>query len=374
MSSQFVNKSRPATTALCMILLFAVSCHEDSVGPSANGTERHPVLSVDNYRNLVLKLRDYNLLQISHVEGLDLQSSSVQAIGIGMKDSTGYQQLRYVPSVYDSTARAYGIHFDFVVRMPQRLTQVTTTIRYYIDHTSFVDVDTTLQLYAYPYALARVFLENPAATLHTVVQDFSRVGDMLYFHPAGAAGLFEYDLTSGRVKMLFSYGSGDHIAADSSFVFCELGRVIARFNIQHSAVDTQFIVSHTITGLATYGGDLYVGLRDVAAQTSYVKVMSRDGATRDSIPYPKTFGYYMAITDSILYSTEMRTPPADEISRFDLRTREFLPNVASPAQDCEGIDIFGQDLYYGDYQKEFIGVVPLGTLTEVGLLGKGAAQ
>jgi hypothetical protein len=372
MSSQFVSKSFPATAALCLILLFVVSCHEDSTGPSANGTESHPVLIADNYRNLVLKLRDYNVLQISHVAGLDLQSNSIQAIGIGMKDSNGYEQLRHVPSSYDSAARNYGIHFDFVVRMPQRLTQVTTTVRYYFGRTSFVDVDTTFQLYAYPYALARVFLENPIP--YGTVQDFSRVGDRLYVHPGGAAGLFEYDLASGKVKMLFSYGSGDHIAADSSFVFCELGRVIARFNIKQSAVDTQFTVSRTITGLATYGGALYVRLEDATARIPYVKVMSYEGATLDSIPYPKTMGYYMTIADSILYSTEMRTPPTDEISRFDLRTRSFLPNVASPAQDCEGIDIFGQEFYYGDYQKDFIGVVPLGALTEVGFLGKRGTQ
>jgi hypothetical protein len=74
----------------------------------------------------------------------------------------------------------------------------------------------------------------------------------------------------------------------------------------------------------------------------------------------------MAIADSILYSTEYATPPSEEIGRFDLRTRSFLANVASPAQVCEGIDVFGQDFYYIDYQKRFIGVVPLGVLTEVG--------
>jgi hypothetical protein len=293
-----------------------------------------------------------------------------------MRDSTGYHQLRYVPSSYDSAAVSFGIHFDFVVGMPERLAQVTTTVRYYLGHTLYSDVDTTVQLFTYPYASARIFLMDPLVE-QGYVQDFCRLGEKVYFHPFGPCGLFEYDLISGQVNELFSYSSGDHIAADSSFVFCDVASAIARYNIRGKAVDLQLYVSTPITGLAICDGCLYVRFREWNTESAYIKKMSYELVTLDSITYPPStnwntlyYSYYMAIADSVVYCTEYATPPSDEISRFDLRTRTFRPNLASPAQHCEGIDVFGQDFYYYDYQKKFIGVVPLGALTEVGFLQK----
>ena len=91
-----------------------------------------------------------------------------------------------------------------------------------------------------------------------------------------------------------------------------------------------------------------------------------DGIQVDSIAYPHEDSYFMAAADSIIYRKYYLYDPDDiQISRFDLRSRSYLPNVLSPAKELKGMDIYNDTLYYCDFGKDFVGRIPIDDLIPV---------
>jgi len=76
----------------------------------------------------------------------------------------------------------------------------------------------------------------------------------------------------------------------------------------------------------------------------------------ESIPYSESL-QYLTIKYSIAYSNDFH-----EITRYDLKTYNYLNPVKLPTSDCEAIKIFGDKMYFTDYAKKIIGYVNLSNL------------
>ena len=214
-------------------------------------------------------------------------------------------------------------------------------------------------MYKYPYASAEIFVTNAISPNTCCFQDVDRIGNRLFFHPTASQGLFVYDLSTGQTTELLFYGGGDAIAADSPFVFCDImHHGISRFNIVTNSVDLQFTLlsGSAIAGLETYQGFLFV-----LTLPSQLNKFSYDGVLLDSIPYPEST-YFLTIHDSVCYSLRWQSA-GDHLTRFDLRTQQSLPDLPAPAWGGEGIKIYENSLYYCDWFKRFLGVIPLDSIT-----------
>jgi hypothetical protein len=354
--------------ALPFIILSAtllLGCKDESAGP-ITGIDRRPLLSERNMGNVVVSYPAFDVIRITNAAGSVLRSPDVVAVGIGSA-RTGYSQLGSFSSTYDAAFGTYVINFDFSVRIDSTLTRLPLVLRYYLAGGGYEDAVATASLFRYPYPSAEVLASGsivPVPGIH--IQDIAMRGNRLYFHPYAALGLYAYDIGSVGSTMLLPYSAGDHIAVDSIFVFCDAGARILRFNTLSNAVDRTFspVPSGRIAGLDVFNGFLYV-----MTGSQWVNRYTLDGEPVDSLPFPRQT-YYMTIADSIIYSVQAgdQTNPGapDEIVRFDLRTRQFLANLAAPCRSLSGIKISNQQFYYCDWFRNIVGVVPVAALKEAG--------
>jgi hypothetical protein len=227
------------------------------------------------------------------------------------------------------------------------------------------DVDTLVSLHKYPYESSIVFLTSSIIdSLHgpSHFQDIDILGPKVFFHPLGPWGLFSFDERSHRVTELLPYGGGDHIAADSIFVFCDIGHTqIQRFNLVTNSVDLRFSREFSpppdrgLAGLDVYNNQLYVLTRD-----STLRVFDFEGALLDSMRCNS--GFYITVHDSVIYGVRHKTGNVNTLTRFDLRTRRLLTELLAPSRSCDGIKVANGQLYYCDYYKRMVGVLPIAKL------------
>ena len=319
------------------------------------------------------------MVHIAHALGNELRNSAIVGVGVGVR-TTGYHEIQFYPAVYDASFLTFVIHFDFTVRVDSTLIQPTITLRYYKADSSHVDVDTTVSLFTFPYASASVVATSsniPGQRNHFL--DADREGDLLYLlttRELGEQGLYVYDLVHGTADLLFNYGTGYHIAADSIYVFCEMSQNrIQRYNTITHTVDLEFPSFapsgySNIWGLDTFEGLVYVLSRSqLWWHQFWIKKFTMGGVLLDSVSYD-VWGYSMTIHDSIVYCLNVSLSPRDPriphpIHRFDLRTMQFLSDVISPARSLLSIKIVDGWLYYCDEYKNVVGALPVSDLLTV---------
>ena len=345
--------------SFCILIVFTFSCKRTPTSPS----DAFPPFTSAQFHNVVLSVVDYDVVHITHAEAVDFRSTNIARIALGAKDSTTFTPLLSVPSTYDANANDFILHFDYTVALDSAKTEAPLTIRYYSPDSSYSDVDTVVDLLHYPYASAQVFATNSIFPQLGVFQDIDRVGDIFYFHGYGPDGLNKYDLTTRQSALLYPYPSGDHIAADSSYVYCDVGHDhIDRYNVLTGAIDRSFLsfAPNWLNGLALYQQQLFV-LEGMSNDALTLKIFNLDGSVADTVPFPAP-SYYMTVYDSVVYGVNLWTEGPNEITRFDLRTRSFLPNLLSPAKSCDGIKVFGDQIYFCNFWKDFVGVMPIADL------------
>lgn len=346
---------------LLSISIVLVTCEKNPTSPNDSG-----YLVASQYHNLNFQLVNYNLVQVTQQSGNTFKSRNIAAIGVGTKDSSIYHELGFARSQYDQSSGSYLITFDITVHLDSTEIDAPMTVRYYFADSTFDDVDTSVALYKYPYTSSQVVVGD--SVLRSVspwidqFQDVARLGNKLYLHPFAAQGLFEYDLTSHSIRSLLDYGAGDHLAADSVFVFCDVNHnSIRRYNILKDSVDLVFwpfpqSYSYGFSGMTTYNHKLYVSFYNVPA----LYTLTYGGTILDSLP-PPNMGYYMTIYQDILYSVG---PSDGQLSRFDLNAGTSLPPLKSPGLEMGGIKLYKDQLYYCDFFKGLVGVMPISDLRQ----------
>ncbi len=345
----------------CALLLSACKKDETPVGVPPDS---RPLITAQDFGKLVLAMTDYDVVRVTHQLGRELRSRNVVRIGVGTKDSTGYKPLLVDSTRYDAGAQAYIVRFDYSVSMDSSKRVASLTVRYYLSDSTFTDADTSVVLYKYPYPSAEVYIEYPTVYPYyyqLLLQDIAQTDSLFFFHPLGPEGLYEYNPATGRSRELVPYSAGDHIAAHSSLVFYEdRNRGVGRLDMR-TLRDTILFSPYTyprIIGMDVFGGFLYLW---VGFGNTTLKKYKLHGVLLDSLEIPASNCYYMTIHDSIVYTVNYGIRP-ERLSRFSLRTRSFLPDVLAPAKDTDGIKAFRDQLYFTDYNKRHVGVMPIADL------------
>jgi hypothetical protein len=87
---------------------------------------------------------------------------------------------------------------------------------------------------------------------------------------------------------------------------------------------------------------------------NYLAVFDYKGFLETTLNYPRET-HFLGISDGIAYSHDYH----DVLSCFDLTTGLFLDDKKLPTDEPEGIRIYNGNLYYADFYKRVIGMVPL---------------
>lgn len=339
---------------LVLPLVMLLSC-DTGVPPSSSSGRK---IERADFSRITIRLVDYNKVEVSHQLGSDLYSNELVAVSIGIKDTSSYVELARSSSIFDTKAGVYRLSFSLIAKMDSSKLNVPLTTRYLLSDSSSIDIDTSVVLYTYPYASSQVLVTYLIGA-HGYFQDFDRIGNKLFFHPTGPEGLFEYDLSTAQLRQLFLYIGGDHMAADSNFVFCESGVFLYRYNLISDSVDlrAQVLPSRT-SGIDTHNGYLYVvaGYPPVS-----IRRYSYDGVFLDSTTFSIPEGvYYFTIDNNTAYMTVISEPT--RLMRYNLQTNTLLTDVMGPGYDLLGIKVYQGMLYFSDLNKFFIGYVPISDL------------
>ncbi len=329
-------------------LFFLVAC-DQGVAPSGS------VPSTIKVHDIKIELVYYDSVRVTHSSGPLLKSRDYQKVGLGILDTSGYRELYQSQSSYDPSLDVYSFGLDFAFRLDKTKVETPIVVRYYRPDSGFTDVDTTVLQYKYPYANTQVFLSASIvpSTHDEHFQDIALIGDKFYFHPIGSLGLYEYNLSTKVTRTLAQYGSGDHLAADSIYIFFDINNnSIRRYNLLTDTLDLTIVTySHpnryaNIVGLETYQGFLY------CIEGGFLHKYSYDGAVADSVAFSGS-AYHLAINNGIIYTANF------PLRRIDLATMAALPPVQTPCSNMEGIKIYGSKLYFCDFNKRIVCTVPL---------------
>lgn len=349
---------------LSILTFLSFSC-ENSTNPPSK--ENHfPQLDTSNYGDIILTFVDYDIIQITHQLGLDLESEKVSQIEIGKKKNDIFYEIAVFPFLYNSETEIYQIRFKLTVALDQEAVWFPLTIRY-VEDKSYTDVDTLIGLFKYPYTSTSVF-SDLLDLGYRDLQDVARNDSLLFFHGWNSDGLHEYNLINKEVSHFLFYYGGSHITANSKYVFCDINHeTIVRFNLVTNVPDItfpEFSNINNIMGIAVNDSQLLALICSNGLSSNYLKKLTFDGIAIDSVSYGKDT-YFMAVKDSIIYSKDYVDIGDYQISRFNMKTGNFLPNLKSPAKDIGGMEIYNDTLYYCDEWKRIVGMVPVVDLIPV---------
>lgn len=342
------------TTVLSILLLVVLfSCEQYPPEPQ-------PVVPPkDVLRKIELKQIDYNVLQIQNTDELILSSQSVTRIGAGISVNAEYKELTTTQPAYVKSGGNHELQFKFTMPLDSTKAMMPFVLRYYFSNGEHADIEQNLPTFKYPFASALPYVYFSVHSGYIPhFQDIDRIGNTLFYHPLGSEGLYSYDLTTRQSKQVLMYGAGDHIACAPNFVFYDLDHeTVRRYNLTTQTTDLVFEYfkdrQTDLYGMAASEGVLYV-LAYKGGSRSILR-FDYDGKLLETIPFPRTT-YYLAAHDGILYSNDYTDK---RLVRFNVRTKTFLPSLPIISRLGDGIKVFGNQLYFTDYEKKFVGIVAL---------------
>lgn len=342
---------------LGIVLLFA-SCEKNPAEVDEQ-LIRLPILGAGEYQNIDVQLVGYNTVRVTHKAGPVLRSRDICRIDIGTTVNNQFIRWKTYPSSIDSTSHVYLIHFNFKVKMSRDEIVQILTLRYIKTDSSFVGVETPVPLYKYPYASAQVILKQDDFNIG-IFWNIAVNDDFIFNRPLWVDGcLFTYNLHNHALEIMTD-NTFQYLAANSHYVFYPEMRmnqriILHRFNLITGKNDlTKVLNSNIVQGIAADENYVYVLI------VRSLKKYTTNFVLQDSIPLDYEYINFMSIKDSVVYFKDGQyccDPNGEQLRRFDLTSRTWLPNVWSPAQRTEGFDIYKDGFYYVDLNKEFLGVI-----------------
>ncbi|MBI3587036.1 MAG: hypothetical protein HY088_07905 [Ignavibacteriales bacterium] len=328
-------------------------------------TEPEPLIPPkDVLRNIQLKQIDYNVVQIQSTDELILSSQSVKHIGAGIDVGGDYKELTSTDPTYTKLSSRYSLKFNFTMPLDSTKTMIPFILRYYFTNGEHADIEQDLPTFKYPFTSAVPYVYNSILINNNpFFQDVDRIENTLFYHPLGADGLYSYDLITKQTKRLVMYGAGDHIACAASFVFYDDDhRTVKRYNLSTQTTDLVIPyfkdLQNDLNGMAAADGMLYVLVKKRGINS--ILKFDYEGNLLGTIPFPRS-SYYLAAHNGILYSLDYAEK---RLVRFNVQTKTFLPSKPMAAPLGDGIKIYGNQLYFVDYYKRFVGIVALSEIED----------
>lgn len=305
---------------------------------------------------------DYDSLQIESQNLIKCDEQNVENIALYFEEEGSYVLQDSISPTYLEDDDYYYLNFQFNKKITKSIIDLNYRIQFQMTDETVREIDSTHLMLKYPYQNSTVHLTaDDVFSEYTIFfQDIDFKEDVLYFHPAGPLGLYEYVISSQQTSEMYSYCGGDYIAQDSNYVFIDISRIsLYRYNTETNSIDLDINLSNInydqIAGIECWQNNLYVLFH--YSSGNFLAKFDYQGNFISSIPYSRNT-YFLTIDAGIAYSHNYQTT----LSRFDINSGLFLSDKLMPASGGEGIRIYGGNFYYVDWDKRLIGVFPLSDL------------
>ena len=349
------------------------------------GKPTQPILpdvttTIADLSNFQTILADYDSVVFKSNDNLLLKNKDVKEILLGIKDNYIFEPLQTIVPVFSEVNNKYRLEFEIYDKVDYKTYLKRYALRFIMTDESYIEIDTPVHFYKYPYENAQIFIpHNEVDSFIWFIDDFDIVGNTMYYHPTSAYGLFKYNLkTKKSSEQLYSYGSGEYIAANEDFVFCEEGgMLISKYNISTGSVESQLSLRFDspeiipeienselfIGGLTIYDNYLYIVFNrwDESGAILAKFDFNFNLIEHDELGIDASRIYYSSAYGDVFFLIEWSTR---KILRYDLTSKSFLENKLFPASSVTGLDVHNGRLFYGSSGQNTIFSIPLSDLMD----------
>jgi len=387
-----------------LIVLLLISCN-NSTEP-IQGDVVTTKVDLSNFQTIIA---DHDSVVFINNDDLLLKKKDVKEITIGKNDGGVFSEINYneapdkinshrkntkqnrvkistgtmvIEPSYTEVDDKFRLEFEIPIKVDNTIIIENFIVRFILTDDTYIDIESTVQFYKYPYDNAEIFFPytlGQNGDLIDIVQDFDIVGNILYYHPYAANGLYSFDMTTSQNKELFYYAGGDHITTADNYIFLDDSHwSIKRYNLSLDSVDMVFDMQQVeychdqdqnpyctnllIYGMAAGNGVVYALLFDIE-KNLYLSQFDYDGNHLGSVTWDKQYPYNLEYYDGVLYSYQYFFGE-DLILRFDLNSMSFLESKRLPSLSPDGISIVNGRFYYADYWRKAVFSIPLSDLID----------
>ena len=346
-----------------MFLIVIMSCKKITTDTN-NEVITQDIINFANTLNISIAY--YDSINIETNESFLFNSKDVSKIEIGSKSTNQFQVFSSIEPRYVSNENSVSLFLSEGVKVDPKLTDLELTIRLHAKNNQYYDLDTLIHMYKYPYPSTEIYLtyeeifrEDPWGDL---VQDFDFIDSILFVHARGPHGIISINSETLEYNVVLPIENAppawSYLTCTQNFIFYEnTGLVLWRLNLEKDSSDLQIDLSNLtyehIHGLDYNENILYVFMETDNLLSNHLSKFDMNGNFLGSISYPK-LTFHMAIADNIVYAIASL-----RLSRFDISSNNFLEDVMLPSIYWDGIRIHEDYFYFADYNRQFIGRVPM---------------
>ncbi len=330
-----------------------------------------PSASILN-NNIVITQFNYDSVLVQNSPNFSLHSPKILRVQVGNVEKGRFVVKSDTIVTYQKMGNRYYPEFKCKIGFDLQTLIVKLQVRFLFNDNSFNDLDTVITLCNYPYPSAEVvyryedFMDENI--LFAGVQDFDLKGSLLFFHPFGGYGAYQFDLAKKSLKYIYRSFGGDYLALDENgrYLFIDdTHQLVVRYNVQQS--QDSAVVIHSF--LEKWLKNKQFDIRGMEASDTYLYVlygntiyqMDFQGTIIDSLPYFERHTYSFAYADGMLFSID-----DDSILAYNIQERRFTDAYPAPIKYVTSIKIDNGYLYFTYFKKEFIGRVPLEDVLKAG--------
>jgi hypothetical protein len=218
-------------------ILFNFFCSEKVTGPA-------PVqksLSKSLKELINIRLEDYDSLTVENIPDATLKEMLIDSIQIGCKITGNFVTEKSRIPEYVKSGDQYSIYFSFPVNVYEDFVRVYHfTTRWWLRDTTFIDIDTLVSMYKFPYADTEIFSRLYELTGQDIY-NFLILDNAIYF-TSSARGISAFYPQSGdQFKLPGSIG-GRYLAGNNDYLFtCGWGGPVRRYNLSADSVDAEWL-------------------------------------------------------------------------------------------------------------------------------------
>jgi len=210
-----------------------------------------------------ISMTAYDSMLITSRSGTRFNTKLFSRIELGEKDMGGFDAREQVTPVYRKTQGGYEFSFSIPHKILNKsLREYFFSLRFFLERDNFVDLDTLVLTYKYPYSSTQIFIDNLDAFHDDLylswVQDFVLIGRKFYSYCLGSTVVSEYDLDTQKMTVLYYFPGGDHIAGNPDYLFLDDQHYrIFRHNFVKDTLDLEIKYPYSqffpnILGMAVY--------------------------------------------------------------------------------------------------------------------------
>ncbi len=337
---------------LFILLLLIEGCDNPT-----NVAIKNPVtLNPDNLTAVEFNLTSYNTIEIKSDSNLYMNSRRVIKILIGeylngniiVSDSLNPEYIRNVNDVL--------LNFNGKINVSDSVIDYNAGIKFVMRDTSDVILHKQISMLTYKYVSARLVIKTDEFSDRSLL-DFYYNYPTIYYRQSWTEIGYKYNLVTRQNKKIID-ATGAFLDANSSYLFSDENfSSIVRYNIIGDSLD---LISKQNFSFNTYG----IGIIDTVVYivTSYDYGITLRSYTLDLQPINSIPLYAGDIRSMTYYKGKFLTVFLnDKLASFDPGTGHFYgnPTAPLPTKYTSAVKVYKDSLYFNDYKKRCIGVVPV---------------